>query len=224
MLIRRIPNCLALGTLLLVAAAAQAQQTAPTQASARNSPRWNYEFRGAYFRPDLELFETFYGDDASSWGGALSYRLSDRLEIGGEYGLMKEEGVGLLTESAELGGSVDYRLDQAHVFANVIFQRSREQRIVPYVGAGLLVMRYEQEIEFQPDIDGRTDLGWSARAGVRFRVASHGPEAFRESSDSSPYWRAYVFLEAQEMSAQADGVELGGESLLLGFRMEFDMR
>jgi opacity protein-like surface antigen len=219
MLSRRIPIGLALGALLLASAAARAQD------ASIESPRWNYELRGAYFLPDLEHFDTFYGDDSASyWGLALTYRLRDRLELGGEYGLMKETGVGLLTETGGLGGSVEYRLDSFHVFANVIFQRKREQRVVPYLGVGLLAMRYEQEVELQPDIEGSTDLGWAARAGLRFRLTSHGPEQFREPSDGSPYWRSYLFLEAQRMSAKADEVELGGDSLLLGFRMEFDLK
>ncbi len=133
---------------------------------------------------------------------------------------MKETGVGFLTETGTLGGSVKYRLDPLHVFANWIFQSDPMQRVVPYFGAGLLVMRYEQEVELQPDIEGRTDLGWSARAGVRFRVASHGP--LRVTSDGSPYWRSFVFLEAQRMSAETDSVDLGGDAVVLGFRMEFD--
>jgi hypothetical protein len=198
---------------------------AGAQDASRQSPHWNYELRAVYFEPDLDLFETFYGDDSDVYaGGALSYRLRDRLELGGEYGLMREKGSGLLTETGELGGSVEYRLDIFHVFANVIFERSATQRVVPYLGAGLLAMRYEQEVEFQSDIDGRTDLGWAARAGVRFRVGSYGPVQFRGSSDGSPYWRAFVFLEAQQMSAKVDGTELGGNAAILGFRMEFDTK
>ena len=224
---RRIPNAgsprLWLHALLL--ATLGAASAARAQDESRQSPHWNYELRAVYFEPDLELFETFYGDDSDVYpGGALSYRLRDRLELGGEYGLMKEKGVGLLTETGDLGGSVEYRLDFFHVFANVIFERSLTQRVVPYLGAGLLGLRYAQEVEFQPDIDGGTDLGWAARAGVRFRLASHGPEQFRGSSDGSPYWRAHLFLEAQRMSAKVDETDLGGDALILGFRMEFDTK
>ena len=212
-----------LHTLLL--ATLGAASAASAQDESRQSPHWNYELRAVYFEPDLELFETFYGDDSDVYpGGALSFRLRDRLELGGEYGLMKEKGVGLLTETGELGGSVEYRLDVFHVFANVIFERSVTQRVVPYLGAGLLGLKYEQEVEFQSDIDGRTDLGWAARAGVRFRLTSHGPERFRGSSDGSPYWRAYIFLEAQEMSANVEETDLGGDAVILGFRMEFDAK
>ena len=187
-----------------------------------DSPRWTYELRGIYFRPDLPQFSTFYGNDHSTYFGiAGTYRLLDRLELGGEYGLMKEHGVGVQTNSGLLGGSVEYRLDSFHVFANWIFQNEPTQRVVPYVGAGLLVMRYEQTVELQPKIEGRTDPGWSARAGVRFQVASVGPVP-RSSSTESSYWRAYMFLEAQHMSAKVDGQNLGGDAAVLGFRMEFN--
>jgi len=187
-----------------------------------DSPRWTYELRGIYFRPDLPQFSTFYGNDHSTYFGvAGTYRLLDRLELGGEYGLMKEHGVGVQTNSGVLGGSVEYRLDSFHVFANWIFQNEPTQRVVPYVGAGLLVMRYEQSVELQPKIEGRTDPGWSARAGVRFQIASVGPVP-RSSSTESSYWRSYMFLEAQHMSAKVDGQNLGGDAFVLGFRMEFN--
>jgi len=185
------------------------------------SPRWTYELRGVYFRPDLERFETFYGDNHSAFFAlAGTYRFGDRLELGGEYGLMKEHGVGLLTQGGALGGSVAFRLDQFHVFANWIFQSESTQRVVPYVGVGLLAMRYEEAIEQQPTVEGRTDLGWSGRAGVRFQVASHGSAG--AASGDSPYSRSFVFVEAQRMSAKVDDVELGGDAVIVGFRMEFE--
>jgi hypothetical protein len=175
-----------------------------------------------YFEPDLPLYSTFYGDDHDSYlSVAGSYRFRDWLELGAEYGFMKEDGAGVLTEGGELGGSVEYRLDPLHVYANWIFQREPLQRVVPYVGAGLLVMRYEQEIELQPEIEGRTDVGWSARAGVRFRVGAQGSSSMPAGGT---YWRSFVFVEAQEMSAEADEIELGGNALIVGFRMEFDFK
>jgi hypothetical protein len=191
-------------------------------AGALDSPRWTYELRGIYFRPDLPQFSTFYGDSHTTYFGlAGSYRLLDRLELGGEYGLMTEHGVGVLSDSGNLGGSVKYRLDSFHVFANWIFQNEPSQRVVPYLGAGLLVMRYEQAVEQQPTVEGRTDPGWSARAGVRFMIASVGPVP-RSGSTESSYWRSYMFVEAQHMSAKVDGQNLGGDAFVVGFRMEFN--
>lgn len=215
MLSRRISLALSLVACGLASHGVRAQEPAV------ESPRWTYEIRGAYFQPDLELFETFYGDDTASYFGiAGTYRLRDWLELGGEYGLMSETGVGLLTESGTLGGTVELRLDPVQVFANYIFQRSVEQRVVPYVGAGLMVMRYEQKVDFQDDIEGRTDAGWSARAGVRFLIKTHTPTG-RSSGD--PYWRALAFVEAQHMSAEIDDIDLGGDAIVVGFRMEFDL-
>jgi hypothetical protein len=197
-------------------------QVSAQGSGALDSPRWTYELRGIYFRPDLAQFSTFYGDDHSTYFGlAGTYRLLDQLELGGEYDHMKERGVGVLTDSGALGGSVEYRLDSFHVFANWIIQHDPTQRVVPYLGAGLLVMRYKQAVDLQPTIEGRTDPGWSARAGVRFQIASVGPVP-RSSSTESSYWRSYMFVEAQRMSAKVDGQNLGGDAFVLGFRMEFN--
>ena len=214
MLSRRITLALSLIACGLAARGVRAQEAAV------ESPRWTYELRGAYFEPDLEQFATFYGDDTDSLLGiAGTYRLRDWLELGGEYGWMEETGVGLLTETGTLGGTVELRLNPAHVFANYIFQRAIDQRVVPYVGAGLMVMRYEQKVDFQDDIEGRTDAGWSARAGVRFLIKTHEPT---RRSAGDPYWRALAFVEAQHMSAEVDDVDLGGNAVVIGFRMEFD--
>ena len=214
MLNRRITLALSLVACVLAARGVRAQEAAV------ESPRWTYELRGAYFEPGLEQFATFYGDDTERYFSVVgTYRLSDRLELGGEYGWMEETGVGLLTESGTLGGTVELTLDPIHVFANYIFQRTLEQRVVPYVGVGLFAMRYEQKVDFQNDIEGRTDLGGSARAGVRFRITTHQPSG---TSSGGPYWRALAFLEAQYMSADVDDIDLGGNAVVVGFRMEFD--
>ena len=215
MLSRRITLALSLIACGLAARGVRAQEAAV------ESPRWTYELRGAYFEPDLEQFATFYGDDTDSLLGiAGTYRLRDWLELGGEYGWMEETGVGLLTETGTLGGTVELRLNPAHVFANYIFQRAIDQRVVPYVGAGLMVMRYEQKVDFQDDIEGRTDAGWSARAGVRFLIKTHEPTS---RLSGAPYWRALAFFEAQHMSAEVDDIDLGGNAVVVGFRMEFEL-
>lgn len=215
MLSRRITLALSLAGCAFVPCGVRAQDAVV------ESPRWTYELRGSYFEPALEQFATFYGDDTDSVIGiAGTYRLRDWLELGGEYGWMEATGVGLLTESGTLGGTVELRLNPAHVFANMIFQHSIDQRVVPYVGAGLMVMRYDQKVDFQDDIEGRTDAGWSARAGARFLIKTHEPSG---TSSGGPYWRALAFVEAQHMSAEVDDNDLGGNAVVIGFRMEFDL-
>jgi len=187
---------------------------------ANQSPHWSYEIRGGAFYPELELFETFYGDDHETYYSLTgSYRFKDWLEVGGEYGQMSARGMGILTSSRELGGTVKYKLKPVHVFTNFIFQRQQAQRVVPYVGLGLTVAAYEQKVEQQPSADGRSDVDFSARVGVRFLVGSRGPTSLLSGRT---YWRSYVFLEAQHIEAEVDSIQLGGETYMLGFRMEFD--
>jgi len=154
--------------------------------------------------------------------------VKDWLEIGGEYAHTRARGAGILTNSEELGGSVRYQLNPLQVFSNFIFQREPDQLVVPYVGVGLAVAKYEQEISQQGTSKGRTDTGYSARVGVRFMIAAKKRPL---SMTGSPWQRSFVFLEAQEMSFDADTIEVGGQSASidlggrawsLGFRMEFD--
>jgi len=198
------------------------QAAAQSEGSPLESPRWTYEFRAGTYTPDLPLFDIFYGDASEGYYGlAGSYRLRDWLELGGEYGHMTAKGVGLLTESQALGGTVEYRLNPIHIFANFILQRSVAQRVVPYIGIGLAVATYDQDVDLQGSREGRTDAGHSARIGVRFRLGTHGP-ASTSDFGGSPFWRSFLFLEAQTISTEVDGVELGGDAYSLGFRMEFD--
>ena len=89
---------LALG---LLSARASAQASAFT---ALDSPRWTYEIRGVYFRPDLDNFSTFYGDNHSNYFGiAGTYRFGDRLELGGEVVVSKPEDLPFLDRGLPSG-------------------------------------------------------------------------------------------------------------------------
>jgi hypothetical protein len=121
-----------------------------------------------------------------------------------------------------LGGSVDYRLSPAQIYTNFIFQRSSLQRVVPYVGLGLTVAKYDQDVELQGSNEGITDLGLSVRVGVRFLLMTRGSTTFSAAVGNAK-WSSFLFLEAQHISAEVDDIDLGGEAYTLGFRMEFDL-
>jgi hypothetical protein len=207
--------------LALTGASALTVVASAQQATTLTSPRWAYEIRGGEFEPDLERFADFYGDpDDGYFSLGISYRFLDWLELGGEVGQMRDTGTGVLSSTLEPGGSVRYRLRPVHIYTKFIYQRDRQQRFVPFLGLGVAVAGYKQEVDQQPDIDGRTDTGYSARLGLRTLLRSHGPVQSR--TDSSPYWRAYLVLEVQSLTAEIEDVDLGGQVLELGFRMEFD--
>ena len=172
-------------TVLLLAASWKA--AAQVEPESTESPRWSYEIRGGYIDPDLDLFETFYGDDRESYYGLTgSYRFRSWLEIGGEYSQMRAKGVGILTTSQALGGSVEYRLSPAQIYSNFIFQRSSSQRVVPYVGLGLTVAKYEQDVELQGSTEGTTDLGFSESMGARPRCSCATNYRTRRWSSQTP--------------------------------------
>ena len=126
----------------------------------------------------------------------------------------------MLTDSGALGGSVEYRLDSFHVFANWIIQHDPTQRVVPYLGAGLLVMAANRPSTCsRRSRDARISVG-----GPRGRAFPHrvGGTRATEPLDGELYWRSYMFVEAQRMSAKVDGQNLGGDAFVLGFRMEFN--
>lgn len=219
MTMKRRQAGLAVSVLLL---AASGQAIAQAAVESRDSPRWSYEIRAGYYAPDLDLFEVFYGDDTETlYSLTGSYRFKDWLELGGEYGQMRAKGVGILTSSQALGGSVTYRLELAHIYANFVFQRSPGQRVIPYLGLGVAVGAYHQAVTHQSSSDGRTDVGYSARLGIRFLAASRGLSSASTSRSGTP-WRSYAFLEAQRISIEVEDTQLGGDSYLVGFRMEFD--
>ena len=55
----------------------------------------------------------------------------------------------------------------AHVFVNFVGKTADDQLFVPYAGAGLTMAYYRQEVDDQSTRDGRTDVGYNARAGLQ---------------------------------------------------------
>lgn len=188
------------------------------------SPRWTVELKGGRFEPDLDDFDTFYGDDDTGFGAlAVAYRLNHWLEVGGELGYASEDGRGELPENQLLGGEVTYRVMPAQAFVTLRGDFSEDQLFVPYAGVGIAVAFYEQEIEDQSDRRGYTDPGLAARVGIALSLNRLDPVTVRDAAGGM-LKKTYAFLEAQQFSAEHDGDDLGGVLYLLGLRLEFDGR
>jgi len=186
------------------------------------APRWALEFKGGKYKPDLELYETFYGDDKNAfWAIAGAYRFKNWLELGVELGYTNDEGVGVLPNNGILGGQVDYTLMPLQIFLNVRYDAAPGQLFVPYAGIGVVTAWYKQKIDQQPDRTGRTDIGGSARAGVQLQI-SNADRRGATYLHGNRRLQTYLFLEGQIFSTEIDGIDLGGEIYLLGLRFEFD--
>jgi hypothetical protein len=105
------------------------------------------------------------------------------------------------------------------VFAKFRFERDASQLFVPYVGIGVARAHYRQDVELQDERSGKTSSGPSLRVGAEIYMNRVDP-----TGETGMLRRTYLFIEAQEFEATADGVDLGGEALLFGFRFELGGR
>ena len=218
-MLERLPALTVVVLVALLTAVAASAEEPPLQ-----SPRWMLELKGGQYEPDLDDYDTFYGSDHTTFGAlALAYRLNRWVEFGGELGYFEDEGVGQLPRNELLDGSTTYNLMPVQAFVNVRGEFWEDQLFVPYAGAGLAMAFYKQEIDDQSDRDGNTDLGYSVRAGVALSFNRLDPGAVRAAA-GSPLKKTYAFLEAQQISAEQDDIDLGGIVYMLGLRFEFDTR
>jgi hypothetical protein len=183
---------------------------------------WVFEIKGGQFKPDLDLYEEFYGSDKTNYfAAAFAYRSSDWYEFGGELGYMHDSGVGLFESSQTLGGSVKYKLLPASLYASVFGRFSPDQWVVPYAGVGLTMAWYKQDIASQSNRSGRSDLGYNAKAGLQLLVNGMDRGTAQRAARGGLI-NTYLFIESQYFSTKVDGHDLGGITYLLGLRLEFD--
>ncbi|HEX5420976.1 MAG TPA: hypothetical protein VFY39_13330 [Gammaproteobacteria bacterium] len=180
---------------------------------------WMYELEAGYLHPSLEQYSTFYGSGRSGFFSlSAAYRFRSWLEAGAEIGRMRDHGAGRVVGGSGLGGSVTYTLTPLQVFASFMLERPGS-RWVPYLSLGAAAIFYDENIDLQPDRSGRSRFGGAEKAGVRWRFASKGGAEATLPADTP--WRGYVFLEAQHISGESAGFDLGGTAYMLGVRIEF---
>ena len=188
---------------------------------AYTTPKWALEFKGGIFEPDLPDYSTFYGsDDNDLWAIAGAYRLYNWLELGLELGYSKDKGTGALADEGMQGGKVEYTLVPLQLFVNLRYDVAPDQLFVPYAGVGIAMAWYKQEISQQGDRDGNSDIGGAARAGLQLSLNRLMPNTVTYSRGEQ-LLKSYLFLEAQYFSTEKDGIDLGGNTWLLGLRLEF---
>ncbi len=192
-----------------------------TLAAADEATPWVGALKGGVFEPDLDEYETFYGDSQTDFFAlALGYQFRPWLEVGGQVGGMRDSGIGLQPGTGQLGGSVEYTLVPVHIYVNFIGKRDQQQLLVPFAGAGLTTAYYRQEIATQPSREGRTDLGYNATAGVQLLLDRLDPRSARQLSAEGRI-QTYLTFQAQWFSTEEDGIDLGGVTYLLGLRFEW---
>jgi hypothetical protein len=199
-------------------ASAQAQEPQPSNPVSR--PYWTVEIKGGNFEPELEEWETFYGDDRTDQSGlSVGYKFLRQVEVGLAIDYIKDKGVGTLPISGELGGEVEFELYPAHLHLTLRGIFFENQWVVPYVGGGVTRVYYRQAIENQASVRGKVE-GDHTRAGLQFLLDwmdTGSASGFEEEGVEN----TYLTVEVLSFSAEIDGIELGGESKMIGLAFEF---
>lgn len=196
-------------------------ENSPFSMYAEQPPRWSIEIKGGDFEPDLDDWRRFFGDDtASELGVAVAYKLKRWLEVGLEADYIHDKGVGQLPLNNTTGGSVTYELFPAHAYVLVRGIFHENQRFVPYVGGGFTRAFYREKIRNQATRRGDTD-GEHVRAGLQILLDWIDRDGASSLAGELGVNHTYLTLEVQKFSAEIDGVELGGESTMVGFLFEF---
>lgn len=184
-------------------------------------PRWSLEFKYGEFTPDIEDWEVYFGDETAKqigFGGA--YKIFRWFEAGLEVNYIRDKGQGYLPLNDMLGGNVTYHLYPVHAYVLLRGIFFEDQWVVPYIGGGYSKVWYRQAVENQASSRGNTD-GSHVRGGIQILldwIDTGGAAAMETDSGVS---NTYLVIEAQRFSAEIDGIELGGDSVMVGLLFEF---
>jgi hypothetical protein len=185
------------------------------------APRWSIWLSVGKLEPDIDSFETFYGDNQmDQWGVGFAYAFRPWLEAGAEVSRARADGVGILAGQGVPGGQVDYRLWPAHAFVRVRGLFRPRQLFVPYVGVGAAAAYYEQEVDGQEKRTGTSELGAGARVGLDVYLNRLDGDTHGAYGDGAVK-QTYLFLEWQQFSTKQNGAELGGDQWVLGVKFGF---
>lgn len=186
-------------------------------------PNWTFEFKVGRFEPDIDNWETFYGNDYThDLAGAFSYKLLQQIEFGLQGGWIRDRGQGFLPSNNIAGGRVKYQLFPLNAF--VLFRGiyAPNQWFVPYIGGGFSRTYYKINIENQSNIDG-AENGTHYRAGIQFLLNNINKKGTRNLRKSYGIINTYFFIEVQKLKAEVDSLNLdiGGKSTMMGVLLEY---
>ena len=192
-----------------------------TNEVASERPHWSFELKAGRFEPVIEDWATYYGKDYTSTAGlSLSYKIWRQFEVGIGIDGIRDSGQGYLPINDILGGEVKYKLYPTHVYVLYRGVFSENQWIVPYIGGGFTRVAYEQDVVNQPSVEGDTD-GAHLRGGVQFLLDFVDPGNSVAISEDAGVFNTYFTIEYQNFEAEIDGIDLGGDSVTVGFLFEF---
>jgi len=186
-------------------------------------PQWTLELKLGQFEPDIDNWETFYGNDYThEFAAAFSYKLLDQIEVGLQGSWIRDKGQGFLPSNNVLGGNVKFQLYPLSAFVIYRGIYTHNQWLIPYIGGGFSRTYYKINIENQSSIDGAVN-GSHYRIGFQFLMNNIDKKSTANLRNAYGIINTYFFIEFQKLKAEVDSLNLdiGGESTMLGVLFEF---
>jgi len=184
-------------------------------------PYWSLEMKGGLFEPALPDWAHYYSRrDMPELDLSLAYKVTRRVEIGIESGVLWAKGQGYAPLHGTLGGSVNYDLYPVNLFVLVRGVMDENQWVVPYIGGGYTKMFYSEKIEGQGSVKGSAN-GYHARGGLQFLLDGLDDSAANSLYGDYGIFHTYFFIEAKYTHAVVASSNLGGTSYLAGLLFEF---
>ena len=198
------------------------QKNSKTKARQRK-PVWSMELKGGRFKPAIDNWDQFYGNDkAKIFSAAFGYRPVSYLETGLEIGWMKDKGEGFLPANNTQGGQIKYQFLPLSIYLLFRGKFTRNQWLVPYIGGGFTRGYYRANIVNQSSIDG-AENGSHVRAGLQLLLNNLDRKYAAYLKNHYDIINSYFIIEAQESEIEIDATntDLGGRSYQAGILFEF---
>ena len=185
-------------------------------------PKWSLELKKGDFEPEEQEFKNFFrGGETDNSSFALGYKILRTVEVGLEYGSMKDFGSTALSINTTGDNDLTYRLQPTHLYVLLRGIWGEDQIGVPYIGAGVTRSRYELDFDGSAAaISGKAD-GSNTRYGLQILLDQADPSAAAELDQETGINNIYLYVEKQSFDADVSGVDLGGETLFVGLLFEF---
>ena len=189
---------------------------------ATQQPHYSFALTAGAMRPDTSDWSTYYSDDTPrEFSLALGWKPLRFLEIGAEASYFGARGEGYLPLNDSSGGQVVHEIAPVGLYAVLRGQWQFDQLLVPYIGAGVSRVYYQQSIAGASQSHGNVD-GHSIKAGLQISLDRIDPTATRTLR--GVYGIEHVFFIVEYANATAVAKDVNGvDTELLGRSTRFGL-
>lgn len=189
-------------------------------------PRYSFAFTLGQIKPKTPDWSTYYAETTPrEIALALGLKPLPFFEAGLEASYFSARGTGYLPLNDRVGGQVVHEIAPIHFYAVLRGQFYFDQWIVPYFGANVGQVYYQQSVAESGSRRGRAS-SHGMKAGLQLSLDHVDPGATRTLRQEYGIEHVYAVIEhvdntAKAMDVNGESIELLGRSLRLGLLFEF---